>query len=287
MNKIKKINNIKDNVKVLKIKDSDRIVIFSDCHRGDGTFKDSLYPNINIYTTALRYYYNEGFTYIEAGDGDELWKFKSLDDIYEAHQDEYKILNDFKKDSRLIMIYGNHDMEKSKRFFKRKISKFRNRALKNFYSGLSIEQGIVLSFGEKKEFLIFHGHQIDFINNELARVSKFLVRYVWGFLNGVLSVKEISSPAKSILARENIDKTLIEWCKENNSSAIIGHTHHPVFPNTKEPQYFNSGACVLPYALTCIEIRNGTISLMKWTIRSIENGVLAVKKEVISLPKLI
>lgn len=287
MNRLKKIDALKSRVKVLKVKNADKIVIFSDCHRGDGSFRDSLYPNTNIYITALRYYYNEGFTYVEAGDGDELWKFKSLDDIFFAHEDDYKILNQFKKDDRFYMIYGNHDNDKGKKNFKKKVLKLKNQFLKDFYKDLEIHEGLILDFEGKKDFLVFHGHQVDYLNCEFSFLAKCLVRYVWGFMNGVLSFNEISSPAKSNNSRERIDNRIYEWCKDNNSSAIIGHTHKTIFPNASDAQYFNLGACVLPYTITCIEIQNGTITLVKWIIKSVEWGMLAVKKELVALPRII
>lgn len=287
MGRIDRINRLKDSVKVLNLKNSDRIVIFSDCHRGDGTFRDSLYPNTNIYITALRYYYNEGFTYIEAGDGDELWKFKDINDIFKAHEDEYKILSGLKKENRLYMIYGNHDDEKAKKIFKKKILKSRSICLKDFYSDLEIHEGLLLKFENDKEFLVFHGHQLDYISYEFAPISKFLVRYVWGFLNGVLSFKEVLSPAKSDNARDRVDNRVYEWCSQTKTSAIIGHTHNSIFPDEKGIQYYNIGAAVLPYAVTCIEIKNATITLVKWTIRSVENGVLAVRKEILANPRTI
>ena len=287
MGRMDRINKLKESVKVLNVKNSDRVVIFSDCHRGDGSFRDALYPNTNIYTTALRYYYNQGFTYIEAGDGDELWKFKSIGDIYNAHYDEYKILSDFKKKEKLYMIYGNHDDDKSKAKFKKKIMKSKNIGLKEFYSDLEIHEGIRLNIEGKKDFLVFHGHQLDYISYELAFVSKFLVRYVWSFLNGVLSFREVLSPAKSDSARDRVDNRVCKWCEANKTSVIIGHTHNSIFPKEDEAQYYNAGAAVLPYAVTCIEIKNGTITLVKWVIKSVENGVLAVKKELLTNPRLI
>ncbi|MGL5575055.1 MAG: metallophosphoesterase [Sarcina sp.] len=287
MRRINRINKLKDSVKVLNLKNSDRIVIFSDCHRGDGTFKDALYPNTNIYITALRYYYNQGFTCIENGDGDELWKFKNLNDIFKAHEDAYKILSKFKKDNRLYMIYGNHDDEKINKRFKKKILKCRNSFLNDFYLDLEIHEGVLLKFENDKEFLVFHGHQLDYGNYEFSIISKFLVRYVWSFFNGVLSFNEILSPAKSDNVRERVDNRVCKWCEKSQMSAIIGHTHNCIFPSEKDVQYYNIGAAVLPYAVTCIEIKNGTITLVKWTIKSVENGILAVRKEVLANPRVI
>ena len=62
--------------------------------------------NKNIYVAALNYYYKEGYTLIEAGDGDELWKNKWYRDISYNYRDVFQILNKFNKLGRLHMLYG-------------------------------------------------------------------------------------------------------------------------------------------------------------------------------------
>ncbi|MGL5634372.1 MAG: metallophosphoesterase family protein [Sarcina sp.] len=284
MGRVNRINKLLENVKVLNLKLSDKVVIFSDCHRGDGSFRDSLYPNSNIYTAALRYYYESGFIYIEDGDGDELWKFTKLEDIMYAHEDEYQILKNFKLANRFYMIYGNHDDIKSKKSFRKKILNSKNNLVKEFYLDLEIHEGILLNI-EDKEYLIFHGHQVDFLSYEFAWLARFLVRYVWGFMNGTLSFREVLTPAKSDNLREKVDNRVYKWCEKNQRSVIIGHTHNTIFPEYHQAQYFNVGAAVLPYSVTCIEIQNGTIVLVKWSIKLIKNGILAVRKELVSNPR--
>ena len=118
--KVEKLNDLKNNSKEIIFNSNSKIVFFSDCHRGDGTYKDSLAPNINIYLSAIRYYYKNKFTYIEVGDGDELWKFKDIQEIYDMNYEIYEVLEEFKEKNRLYMIYGNHDKDKSKIKFLRK-----------------------------------------------------------------------------------------------------------------------------------------------------------------------
>lgn len=283
----KKLERLKNRSKIISFDENDKIVFFSDCHRGDGTIKDSLYPNRNIYVMALRYYLKNGYTCIEVGDGDELWKFKHINDIFEAHSDEYQILNEFKKRKKFYMIYGNHDDIKSKANFKKEILKYKdkNKRMYDFYNDLPIYEGLIVKFNSSRSYFVFHGHQIDFINNEFAGVSKFLVRHIWGFLNGAMSFNEITSPARCKNTREWIDRFLANWSKENNQAIIIGHTHKTMCPDKSEPQYFNIGAAVLPYTVTCIEVRNGTISLMKWIVEAVDGGLLAVRKEFIGMPR--
>ena len=50
-----------------------KFVIMSDCHRGSGKTLEIIFW-LKIYFAALNDYYKKGFTYIELGDGDELWE---------------------------------------------------------------------------------------------------------------------------------------------------------------------------------------------------------------------
>ena len=91
----------------------------SDCHRGDGSWADDFSKNQNIYFAALTHYYNENYTYIEIGDGDELWENKKLSDIIQVHSDVFWLLSKFYNEDRLYLIFGNHDMVKKDNEFVR------------------------------------------------------------------------------------------------------------------------------------------------------------------------
>ena len=65
---------------------------------------------------------------------------------------------------------------------------------------------------------------------------------------------------------------------------LCGHTHNSRMPELNDPPYFNDGCCVLPYAITTIEVEKGNISLVKWNIESQESGVLWVRRKVITGP---
>lgn len=286
--KVEKLNDIKNKSERVHFNNDSKLVFFSDCHRGDGTYKDSLAPNINIYLTALRYYYRNKFTYIEVGDGDELWKFKDIQEIYNMNHDIYEVLEDFKRKKRLFMIYGNHDKDKSKMKFLRRNKKRNklNHSAADFYSTLQVYESLVFVHEEsKRDFFTLHGHQIDFLNNELDSVAKFLVRYVWAVLEAFMGFKDPISPAKSNNKRDKFDEKISNWAEDNDTRVILGHTHKTLFPkNKKESTYFNIGCCVLPRTVTALEIEGGYISLVKWTIKADDKGSLFIGREVIGGP---
>ena len=63
-----------EQARVVTFDDESRFVFISDCHRGTGSLADEFTRNENSYVHALDHYYANGFTYVEVGDGDELWE---------------------------------------------------------------------------------------------------------------------------------------------------------------------------------------------------------------------
>ena len=59
-----------------------KLIVMSDMHRGDGSGADDFAQNSLIYRCALEYYLENGFTYIELGDAEELWESDNFDQIY-------------------------------------------------------------------------------------------------------------------------------------------------------------------------------------------------------------
>lgn len=78
-----RITNAYENAFCLPLNPSSKYVLFSDCHRGTGRSNDNFLKNEYLYLAALKYYFSHGFTYIELGDGDELWENRSMCPIRE------------------------------------------------------------------------------------------------------------------------------------------------------------------------------------------------------------
>ena len=72
-----------------------KFILFSDIHRGDSSFADDFANNRNIYYHALQHYFKEGYTYIELGDGDELWENIFFKDIFEVNKNVYLLMQKF------------------------------------------------------------------------------------------------------------------------------------------------------------------------------------------------
>lgn len=284
------ISNSFKNAKKVSLKPNSKFVFFSDCHRGDNSYADDFSHNRKIYFHALRDYYKKAYTYIELGDGIELWENTDFDEIFNAHKDVFLLLRDFHLKNRLHMIWGNHDMvfRNPKRTAALLANYFDEITGKNkpLLDEIVIEEGIRLEVAETgKTILLIHGHQADWFNYVFWKLSRFLVRFLWKPLQ-ILGIRDPTSPAKNYKELLRVERRLKKWILANSNQMIIaGHTHRPRFPSPGELPYFNDGSCVHPRSITGIEIENMEISLIKWHTISNEDGTLQIVKTVLEGPE--
>ncbi len=271
--------------------DSSKIVIISDCHRGDGSWVDDFSHNQNIYYSAIKYYYNNGFTYIDLGDSDELWKNKKFSDISNIYTDTFRLLHDFYKEDRYYMIFGNHDIvKKYPDFVKKNLQRYYNSHTDSYeplFENIKVHEGLILKHtkSQTKIFLI-HGHQGDLLSDMFWRLGRFLTRYVWRRLE-FFGHKDPTSAAKNYEERKKVERKILEWVSINKQIVIAGHTHRPTCPPEEALPYFNDGSCVHPNCITCIEIVNSEIALVKWDIKTKEDRTVYVDRESIAIPRKI
>ena len=288
----KRLDRAYQKAKIIDFNDSSKFILFSDCHRGDNSFADDFANNRNIYFHALKHYFNEGYQYLEVGDGDELWENLSFKSIFNAHQNVYMLLKEFHKTNRLHMIWGNHDMVyRNSDYVKKHLSTYFDPKIGEdveLFKEIKYHEGIVLKHTiTKQEVFLTHGHQADWWNYSLWKWSRFMVRVLWKPLN-VMGIADPTSPAKNYKELIKIERKTKKWIAANNNLiTIVGHTHRPRFPEVGDIAYFNDGSCVHPRSITGIEIVNGEISLIKWGISTKDDGTLQIVKTVLEGPKSI
>ena len=287
----KRLSQVLASAKVLYFDDNSRFVLMSDCHRGDGSWSDNFLKNQNLFFAALTYYYENKYTYIELGDGDELWENRRLDQIVSVHSDAFWIMSQFYKENRFYMLYGNHDMVKKKsKYINHHCSSYfseSDRMVYNLFPDIEVHEGILLkNYRKDYQILLAHGHQGDLLNDTFWRINRFFVRYLWRQLE-LIGFQDPTSTAKNYSKKQKTELRMMHWVDKNNQMLIAGHTHRPVFPKVGETLYFNDGSCVHPRCITAIEIWNGSIALVKWAVKTREDRSLYVDKEVLEGPVLL
>lgn len=288
MSAFKRLSQVLASSPVVKFDDTSRIIIMSDCHRGNGSWADDFSGNQNLFFAALYYYYENDYTYIELGDGDELWENRKMEDIISAHSDAFWLMSLFYKDERLLMLYGNHDIVKrDPRYIQNRCHSFfcdSIHSTMSLFPGIRMMEGLILQYeNTNHQIFLTHGHQGDLINDYLWKLSRFLVRYLWRPLE-LIGVKDPTSASKNSDKKGRVEKRLMDWSIENKQMLICGHTHRPVFPMVGDTLYFNDGSCVHPRCITGIEIRNGMIALVKWAIMTKPDRTLFVGREILEGP---
>ena len=268
--------------------DGSKIVMMSDCHRGDGSWADSFAKNQNLFVAALTLYNKQKYTYIELGDGDELWENKKLSDILSTYKNVFQLLSRFHMDGRLHFLMGNHDFAKRKpSFVKDQLEAYIDETDGNavpLFPEIKIHEGLILRYKdtEHKIFLI-HGHQVDFINGPAWRLSQFLVRHLWRPLE-IIGVNDPTSASKNHKRKNTVEVRLTQWARREKQILIAGHTHRYVFPKPGHALYFNDGSCVANNFITAIEIAEGSISLVKWRYTTTEDGTVYVGRDLLAGP---
>ncbi len=237
--------------------DDSRLIFFSDLHRGDNSRSDAFAQNESLFLQALRHYYDEGFTYVEVGDGDELWQNRRLSAVKEAHGRTFDLLHAFANDNRLHMLFGNHDIRSSEPnliFQQHRMTK----------DGLTAHEGLLLEHeGTDRSVFVVHGHQVDFKSDALYRIARFVNRHVWRPIQN----SGVGGVATSIVESRNrgtLRLRISEWIESHTQMVICGHTHTPKFAQPGDIPYFNTGSGVFDGFITGLEIQNGWIALVEW-----------------------
>lgn len=288
MSTASRLNHAFQNAPELPLATGTKYVLMSDCHRGCGASSDNFLKNQHLYFAALKHYYRNGFSYIELGDGDELWENRSMETIIEIHSNVFWMFSLFHQENRLYMLYGNHDMKKKKKNFTDKsCSTYFCTGTQCFlplFPGLIFHEGIILRSvtAPERALHLTHGHQASLLNSTFWPFAQFFVRYLWRPLEN-FGVSDPTSAAKNYSVGNRCEERLNRWATEQNKVLITGHTHRPILP--EEPaHYYNTGSCVHPRCITCIEIENCFLTLVKWSMSAHADSSLYVAREVLSGP---
>ena len=285
----KRLTEAYEGARIEYFNDSSKYIIFSDLHRGNGSHFDEFSKNQNNFRYALEYYFENGYTYIEAGDGDELWENPRIDDIKNAHFHIFETIKKFNDENRLIMIYGNHniyikDIDYVKKYFYTSFNEYKE-ADYEFLQGMIPIEALILKHNEtSQEILVLHGHQGDFLNDQFWVPTMISLKYFWRYLHS-FGIRNPASPVKNTFKRHKIEKNFKKWIAKNRKMLICGHTHRFKFPREDELPYFNIGSGTYPTIITGFEISDGNIQLVRWKTEPDDKGFMKVTRAVLRGPK--
>ena len=240
-----KLSQIYNGSPVINLDQSDRTVVFSDMHMGDGRAGDDFRATSGQFGEILeKYYHDGGYKLVLNGDVEDLYKFR-LKNIVERWRDVYDIFNRFTEDTSLFKLIGNHDwnvqLNLPRYFF-----------AKHY-------QALRMKIGEGMLFFL-HGHQasryIDHLYNFSRAFSRTFARPM-GIRNTSLKIdKDYISP---------LERRLSEFSLANRILTFMGHTHKPHFGYfSKIPGVFNSGCSMGRKGISALEIEGGKVSLVHW-----------------------
>lgn len=289
MQTYKRLTEAYKNARIEYFNDSSKFIIFSDVHRGNGSHFDEFSKNQNVFRYALEYYFENGYTYIEAGDGDELWENPHAADIKNAHFHIFETIKKFNDENRLIMIYGNHniylkDMDYVREHYYTSYNEYKEANYEFLMDMVPVEAIVLKHIDTGQEILTLHGHQGDFLNDQFWFPTMVSLKYFWRYLH-LFGIRNPASPVKNAFKRHKIERNFKKWIAINQKMLICGHTHRFKFPREDDLPYFNTGCCIYPTIITGIEISDGNIQLVRWKTEPNSNGFLKVNRMVLRGPK--
>ncbi|SFN20118.1 Calcineurin-like phosphoesterase [Chitinophaga sp. YR627] len=200
------------------------IIVFSDQHKGGRDGSDDFMLAETSYLTALRYYYEKGFTLINLGDCEELWENKPSK-VLEKNRTALLEEALFLQQQRYYRIFGNHDLEWNYQIP-------RDQFLKPIFGKeLKVYEGLALKMKYKsadETIFLAHGHQGDKRADGNA-FSKWFVAAIWTPIQRWLNIRlDTVSDSFDLVDQHNI--TMYEWSQQYKKTILIsGHTHKPVF----------------------------------------------------------
>lgn len=262
----KRLNEALTRAPLLPITDESRLVFFSDLHRGDGGNTDLFLPNKALFLRALAHYDAEFYTYVEVGDGDELWMDYRFTAVRQAHGEVFDWLHRFHAARRLVLLYGNHDMRENGRVPPHK-------------DGLPTRESVLLQYQPGGQtILVCHGHQADLTSERLYAFTRLTNRHFWRYLQqmgmGQVRIGGGKSHEVEALPRalrlwcysqpRRIEQRLMEWCATHKQALICGHTHFAAWQEDNAPAYFNTGSALQAGLITGLEIAQGMLYAVRW-----------------------
>jgi hypothetical protein len=209
----------------------DRLVIFSDHHKGARDGADDFLRCERSYNAALAYYDHLGYHLLELGDVEELWE-NSIEEITSCYPRTLALAARFQAGSRYTRFWGNHDLAW------RDTSLFQEQMGDYGYGQVVPIEALRLVIHDaagagQGELFLVHGHQGTADSDRHARLSRFFVRRGWRRVQTLLN-RPWNTPAVDWGLRGEHAEHMASWAGARKRVVVAGHTHLPVFFATEE-----------------------------------------------------
>jgi len=202
------LQRLLDDAPGIPLQASDRLVIVSDLHLGDGSARDDFRHNASLVQEVLRdFYLDKGYSLVLNGDIEELQRFR-----YESIRTSWAALltlfEEFRRRTALYRITGNHD-----------------EGLGAASAGAAGPLLMAVRFQfDGNTLFVFHGHQATIFFERFNGVSGFLLRHVAHRLR-IPNLPVMYESTKKYLTEHRV----YAFSSSRKVVSIIGHTHRPLF----------------------------------------------------------
>ncbi len=202
----------------------ERVIIFSDQHKGARDGADDFTMAEPNYLAALDYYDLNDYCLIALGDSEELWE-NSLSKVREKNEKTFEAEKRFVQRKSFAKVIGNHDLYWGN-------DPLAPWQLKNIYGrDMKVYEGVMIStMVDDRPFRIFctHGHQGD-AQSDGNWFSKFFISRIWAPLQAYLRINP-NTPAYDNEKKTLHNEIMYEWSAAQKDIILVtGHTHQPVF----------------------------------------------------------
>ncbi len=280
-----------------------RYVVFSDIHKGDRRRSDDFRRNEALLLHAWRFYLDQGYRLVLAGDIEEGWECRWQDAAasYPATFELERRFND-RGPGHYLRVVGNHDEVLRRRRFVRRHLQPRVG---------EVQTAPALCLGDS--VVVVHGHQGELWSDRFSARGRLVSRFLWRPLQEWFGLS-VEGIARNVFMKNARDQLLYDWAVARRRLLIAGHTHRAVFRSRTELQglrerlsvldetaaaeergelvrrirllewqersgqppektsYFNSGCSVYRNGATAIELADGDIRLVRWDRPALERG---------------
>jgi hypothetical protein len=210
----------------------DKLIIFSDHHRGTKDGADDFWRCERSYRAALGHYLEHGHRLVLLGDVEELWENKATS-VLAKYNDTLLLEQEYHRAGRLERFWGNHDDS----------WRHEDEVKKHFgelYPKLAVREALRIRIMDGDDvlglFFLVHGHQGTLDSDRYGHLSRIVVRHAWRPLQRRLKMPS-TTPSRDFALREGHNDAMFDWAKHRPERLVLiaGHTHQPVF-STPEAQ---------------------------------------------------